>query len=86
MELSPTIYKFGFFSSGAEEIAKYINSHDHITCDVGQVGVKVAAEISIMAADAGYGVLSEFEKKLAEDKVETKKTFYLCHLSWKGVV
>ena len=35
--------------SGAEEIAKYINSHDHITCDVGQVTLD---ETTTMTADA----------------------------------
>lgn len=36
-------------SSGAEEVAKYINSVDHITCDVGQVTFD---ETTTMTADA----------------------------------
>jgi formylmethanofuran dehydrogenase subunit A len=36
-------------SSGAEEIAKYINSVDHVTCDVGQVTFD---ETTTMTADA----------------------------------
>ena len=36
-------------ASGAEEIAKYINKNDHITCDVGQVTLD---ETTTMTADA----------------------------------
>ena len=36
-------------ASGAEEVAKYINKHDHITCDVGQVTLD---ETTTMTADA----------------------------------
>ncbi len=36
-------------ASGAEEVADYINKHDHITCDVGQVTLD---ETTTMTADA----------------------------------
>ena len=36
-------------SSGAEEVAKYINGHDHVTCDIGQVTLD---ETTTMTADA----------------------------------
>lgn len=35
--------------SGAEEVAKYVNSHDHMTCDIGQVTLD---ETTTMTADA----------------------------------
>lgn len=36
-------------SSGAEEVAKYVNKHDHMTCDIGQVTLD---ETTTMTADA----------------------------------
>ena len=36
-------------ASGAEEIAKYVNKNDHVTCDVGQVTLD---ETTTMTADA----------------------------------
>ncbi len=42
---------WGTFSSGAEEISKYINSHNHITLDMGQI---VFTDTTTMTADGPF--------------------------------
>lgn len=42
---------WGSFSSGAEDLAKYINSHSHVTADLGQV---LFTETTTMTADAPW--------------------------------
>jgi formylmethanofuran dehydrogenase subunit A len=42
---------WGSMRSGAEEIAKYINAHSHITCDMGQV---IFTDTTTMTADGPF--------------------------------
>jgi formylmethanofuran dehydrogenase subunit A len=44
-------YDWRDFESGAEEIARYVNSHDHVTTDTGQV---VFGETTTMTADGPF--------------------------------
>jgi formylmethanofuran dehydrogenase subunit A len=61
------------FESGAEEIAKYINSHNHVTTDIGQVAF---TDTTTMTADGPFQfILYQLShNKWVNDDVETETT------------
>ncbi len=58
-------------SSGAEEIAKYVNNHDHVTLDMGQV---IFTDTTTMTADGPfqYGLYQLTGNKWVNHDVETE--------------
>jgi len=60
-------------SSGAEEIAKYVNHHDHVTLDMGQV---IFTDTTTMTADGPfqYGLYNLTGNKWINHDVETETT------------
>jgi len=62
---------WGSFSSGAEEISKYVNNHNHVTLDVGQV---VFSDTTTMTADGPFqfGLYHLTGNKWVNSDVETE--------------
>ena len=62
---------WGGFSSGAEEISNYMNKHDHVTMDVGQV---VFSDTTTMTADGPFqfGLYHLTGNKWVNHDVETE--------------
>ncbi len=62
---------WGHFSSGAEEISSYVNNHNHVTLDVGQV---VFSDTTTMTADGPFqfGLYHLTGNKWVNSDVETE--------------
>ena len=62
---------WGHFSSGAEEISNYVNNHNHVTLDVGQV---VFSDTTTMTADGPFqfGLYHLTGNKWVNSDVETE--------------
>jgi len=69
-------------SSGAEEIAKYVNHHDHVTLDMGQV---IFTDTTTMTADGPfqYGLYNLTGNKWVNHDVETETSSGIVPFKYK---